>query len=198
MAITKIIRPLPDAPDSSTDSAQVFNTKANAFVSAQKNDFQPDVNAWAVEANQLETDMNAIKTDIDNITGAIPAGTINDGATAIDSVWSSDKTEKEINKHDIVSGKNGNGDYTKFPDGTMMCWGTGKITGGGVSNKDVTLPIAFATDEYTATAVASTSRPDVVQAITILVNTVTQFTVYQDRSSSSDTSFRWQAIGRWK
>ena len=118
MAITKIIRPLPDAPDSVTDSAPVFNTKANAYVSAQKNDFQPDVNAWAVEANQLEVDMNQIKTDVDGIVATIPSGTINDNTTATDGVWSSAKVTSELT--------------TKWDDSSN------KAIGVGQSWKDVT------------------------------------------------------------
>jgi len=93
MAITKIIRPLPDAPDSVNDSAPAFNTKANAYVSAQKNQFQPDVNAWATEANALEGDMTALKDLCEGAVATIPAGTINDAGTALDMVWSSSKVD---------------------------------------------------------------------------------------------------------
>jgi len=130
MAITKIIRPLPDAPDSVNDSAQDFNTKANAYVDAQKNKFQPDVNAWAVEANQLKVDMNKIKTDVDGIVATIPAGTLNDAIATGSNAWSALNTKNKIDvKQDkdssgrwgISSGGDAtNGYWTKFPDGTLV------------------------------------------------------------------------------
>jgi len=166
MAITKIIRPLPDAPDSVNDSAQDFNTKANAYVDAQKNKFQPDVNAWAVEANQLKVDMNQIKTDVDGIVSTIPAGTLNDSIATGSNAWSALNTKNKIDAKQgldssgnwgITSGGSGAaGFWTKFPDGTLVMNKTADVSSVAV---DVSAGTMFSSAKTSITLPMATSLP---------------------------------------
>lgn len=58
MTITQVITPLPAAPNPLTDTPAVFSEKAAAFVAAQQV-MVPEINAWRVQANALETNVNA-------------------------------------------------------------------------------------------------------------------------------------------
>ena len=205
MAITKIIRPLPDAPDSVNDSAPVFNTKANAYVDAQKNQFQPDVNAWGIEANALEVVMNGIKTDIDNIVATIPAGTIDDATATLTNVWSAKKVKDDLS---IVNGGNTNGKWTKFPDGTLIQYGEKTIlfTNSPTGTGEIEFPTPFIDTEYVVTASvndAPSSIPAVVYFIkrnvkdkdktdigVTLINSTTPV--------NTNLPIGFTAIGRWK
>jgi len=82
--ITQTITIFPPAPDSSTDSASVFNTKANNFVAHQSSTYVGEVNTWATEANLLRDEINGI-------VATIPNGTINDAITTATDTWSSQK-----------------------------------------------------------------------------------------------------------
>ncbi len=112
MAIVQQITQFPPAPNSTTDTPQQFNTKANTFVGHQSGTYVPEVNQWAVEANQLATDIAAI-------TAGLPAGTINDTTIGADKVYSNQKTEAE---YKIISGDTSGKHYVKYPDGTLIQW----------------------------------------------------------------------------
>ena len=88
--INQTITQFPTAPNSATDSAPVFNTKANAFVGHQAGVYVGEVNTWATEAN-------ALRDDVNNIVATIPVGTINDSVTDADKVWSSTKVSTKLN-----------------------------------------------------------------------------------------------------
>jgi len=83
--INQNISNFPTPPDSSTDTPQQFNAKANAFVAHQANVYTGEVNTWATEAN-------ALRDDINSIVGTIPTGTIDDTAPSLTKVFSSQKT----------------------------------------------------------------------------------------------------------
>ncbi len=100
--ITQIITAFPDAPDSSTDTPSVFNTKANAFVDHQSGTYVGEVNTWATEANGLKVDMNQIKTDVDNIVATIPAGQINDSAISPTNVFSNQRSVELMQHRNIL------------------------------------------------------------------------------------------------
>lgn len=121
--ITQKITQFPTAPNSSTDTPTEFNQKADAFVHHQSATYVQEVNQWATQANTLKDDINAIKTDVTNIAGAIPAGSINDGTTATNSVWSSSKVAS-YNGGIESGGNDTTGRWTKFPDGTLIQYGS--------------------------------------------------------------------------
>ncbi|HEX8610131.1 MAG TPA: hypothetical protein VF800_02490 [Telluria sp.] len=58
MTITQVITPLPVAPNPATDPPAVFSEKAAAFV-AQQQLMVPEINTWRIQANALETNVNA-------------------------------------------------------------------------------------------------------------------------------------------
>jgi len=119
--INQTISNFPTAPDSSTDSAPVFNTKANAFVGHQSGVYVGEVNTWATEAN-------ALRDDVNNIVATIPVGTIDDGVVASDKVWSSQQTDKIAKKNTPVAGVT----ETIFDSGLMII--TEKMSLGKTSN----------------------------------------------------------------
>lgn len=62
MAVTQTISNFPDAPNSSTDTPQEFNTKADAFVNHQSGIYTPEVNTWADQVNTTATEVNTDAT----------------------------------------------------------------------------------------------------------------------------------------
>ena len=89
--INQTITQFPTAPNSATDSAPVFNTKANAFVGHQSGVYVGEVNTWATEAN-------ALRDEVNGIVATIPVGSINDYLIGTDKVWSSTKVNAELLK----------------------------------------------------------------------------------------------------
>jgi len=68
------------------------------------------------------------------------------------------------------SGNNSNGEYVKFADGTMMCWGTINI--GAVSSKSIadgtaTFPIAFISSPFVTAEINEPFTPIVEAGIVI-------------------------------
>ena len=111
-----------------------------------------------------------------------------------------------------VSGSNTNGNYVKYPDGTMICWGTisSSVTGGHQTSSngwyvssviEVTYPVEF----YSAPSVvcnASRSSGD-TNGIVMFTRSVTKssFLAWSGLlASSSATGWvrTYVAVGRWK
>jgi len=59
MAINQDITQFPPAPNSSTDTPEQFNAKADAFVDHQSDTYVTEVNTWANEANSTATTVNS-------------------------------------------------------------------------------------------------------------------------------------------
>jgi len=100
----------------------------------------------------------------------------------------------------IERGSNANGEFVKYADGTMICTHliSESRSSSGVHKTDWTLPAAFVdTTSYFPSAIAATSRPDVVLSVTGLRVTASLMEIYVDRTSSTNTSIYVQAIGRW-
>lgn len=55
--ITQVITALPTAPDPATMTRDEFSTAAAAFVLAQKDDLQPELNTWATQVNTVKGEM---------------------------------------------------------------------------------------------------------------------------------------------
>ena len=103
------------------------------------------------------------------------------------------KVEKVTN--DIESGK------CKMPDGTLILWGSGTITGTSTTEADyyVTFASAFsASPIVTATMITSSYH----RRIHIKGTSVYGFTITAansvDGQNAPDTWFNWIAVGRWK
>ena len=105
--------------------------------------------------------------------------------------------DDSANPWGIISGSNANGNYTKFPDGTLMCWGeTGVIS--SESSEVITWPIAF-TAKPSVSACSLTRNSYNVSFGSGGNNTgvtTTTGTLYTESGATNVAS--WIAIGRWK
>jgi len=63
MAITQTLTALPTAPQS-TDTPEIFNSRADAFVLALYVDFQPEMNVAIGQINGLQTELNTLQTEV--------------------------------------------------------------------------------------------------------------------------------------
>ena len=101
------------------------------------------------------------------------------------------------------SGKSNNIYYCKMPDGTLIQWGKGTISGGSGS-VTFTLPVSFVDTAYAVVA-----SPDIVTSSSGVYGTgatfptqitaVNQVRVHRSNSSATyDNYVYFIAIGRWK
>jgi len=181
--INQTITQFPTAPDSATDSAPIFNTKANAFVGHQSGVYVGEVNTWATEAN-------ALRDDVNNIVATIPSGTIDDTNLGNDKVFS--------NQHlvDTNYGIESGAGWTKFPDGTMIC--TGKDTTPTSGNLLVGFAKAFVSSPTISALLENNSALGGSVAIRSVTTTQWDIRTRTDVGQVLSTLVHWQAIGRWK
>jgi len=194
--INQTITQFPTAPDSATDSAPVFNTKANAFVGHQAGVYVGEVNTWATEAN-------ALRDEVNGIVATIPVGTISDNTTALDSVWSSQKLVDD--NFGIENGETANGKWVKYPDGTLIQYGVVNMptynSGGFLMN----LPITFKDTAYSITVTNNgiTTSGAVVVIGEAKVESATLIKLKFVTTNSAGVGggvykFFYQTIGRWR
>lgn len=110
----------------------------------------------------------------------------------------------------VESGSNANGHYTKFADGTMVCWGLKTFTTAITSpwgalfygtQQTVVYPIAFIGDDPVFGVLSSYKGSELFFASTGTVGDKTsgKFAPYLPISSASmEFIVSWFAIGRWK
>lgn len=107
-----------------------------------------------------------------------------------------------------VSGENSNGNWTKFPDGTLICWGLPRIDYGGAVYSPIntiTFPMAFAKHPgisitpYLSPASESFKR---LPGVNIVDQNLRNFSfTVGDNAGGRAGSYMWAywiAIGRWK
>lgn len=103
----------------------------------------------------------------------------------------------------IESGGNSNGNYIKYTNGTMICYGSNKAS----SPKTITFPHPFITDNPIITAdvitpnVIASSAPKIVIIGNKTSTSFKAYCVYYMGSAGWDAAgenFDWQAIGEWK
>ena len=99
-------------------------------------------------------------------------------------------------------------DYCKFPDGTLMCWGT--FSGGSyatsqegslyvaVISLSITFPVAFSAKP--AVMFSPSGNPYSIPATSVVYSTtgITQLGLARPNSGNIYPEFSWFAIGRWK
>lgn len=108
-------------------------------------------------------------------------------------------TDEEVNLSEldtVESGSNANGNWVKFPDGTLMQYRITSITG----SKDVYFPISFIDTDY---AFAATAKAASGKSITLGGNIYENYiniSVFNLDGSSPTYALDilWQATGRWK
>ena len=129
----------------------------------------------------------------------------------------------KIKNMEIERIENENGTAIKFPDGTMIQWGSKSFVGAETGNTGsyaiVTFPQAFADNKFSVSysPLYSPNYANEITLFTVLTGShvygigsnSTQDTVYRRLSHTTDTtelsklyatnlSFNWQAIGKWK
>lgn len=101
----------------------------------------------------------------------------------------------------ISSGSNADGSWTRFPDGTQMCWlptiTVMRSSNGEVGSRTWTFPVPFVGDvpSVQVTANAGSSAFEYVAATSV---SISQADIRAKRTDSTDQPVRCFAIGRWK
>lgn len=134
-------------------------------------------------------------------TTAGDSGAKNIGVTAISGVAGTD-IQTVLEAMVMTSGSNTNGNYIKYPDGTMICYGlTPAIAGTGLKTiSGITFPVQFA-GSSPAVNVTHRSIAGKFADQYVLDPTTTNFGIVHQGVGGADltgTIFTWQAIGRWK
>ena len=95
---------------------------------------------------------------------------------------------------DTLSGTNANGDYTKFADGTLICWVS--TTTSASAAKAITYPMAFTSNPVCTVTVEATT-PFIV---TTCFPSVTGIGISGRNMSSARVAVvcKIMAVGRWK
>lgn len=100
------------------------------------------------------------------------------------------------------SGGNDNGNWIKFADGTMICYGSGSISASSSRGyTTITYPETFSKTPNLQLTPGYTYYADI--SITYRSPTVSSFQAFPRRASTGETVdqiqyFSWLAIGRWK
>ncbi len=99
---------------------------------------------------------------------------------------------------DIESGSGNGGYWTKFPDGTMIQYGT-KLTAvnGGAG---ILFPLQFINTSYSITGNLVTDYYTTLASINFAVRQLTYINTYAINKDNEQVAITisWQAIGRWK
>lgn len=96
----------------------------------------------------------------------------------------------------LENGSNANGDFTKFADGTMICWFSFATSASGVTTK--TLPTTFIDTSYTA--VGGTNTNASAADFTAKFNSPTTTTIGMAMTSNGSyvaATVRAMIVGRW-
>ena len=142
----------------------------------------------------------ATTINVDGI-GAVAAVTVTSAAlpdgyirSNIDTVITYNSPNWIVSR-EVESGSSANGDYTRWEDGTQICWGRVVTSSSGGATQ--TFPRNFVDDQVsvTGTAIFSTS-PRIVMVYNVLAGSfdVDAWTVAPARQSPT---VMWQATGKW-
>lgn len=134
-------------------------------------------------------------------TTAGDSGAKNIGVTSIAGVTGND-IQTILEGLVITSGSNENGKFIKYPDGTMICYGSvAAIAGTGIKTiSGITYPVPFVggTPDVNLTHRSISGK---FADHYVLDPTTTTFGIVHQGVGGVDltgTLFTWQAIGRWK
>jgi hypothetical protein len=127
-----------------------------------------------------------------------------------DIKMNADVLDASSNPWGIESGSNANGNYTKFPDGTMMQWGFSSQNA-STFGKYITYPIPFLAGTIPSWTVTHTNHHGGVSHIVIgavegtlangtpgTIGFTAGFLTTTWGSPGAAIGFCWQAMGRWK
>ena len=106
-----------------------------------------------------------------------------------------------------LSNDSANG-YCKFPDGTLMCWGT--FSGGNyattqegslyvaVLSLSITFPVAFSANPTVMFSPSDVPYSIPASGVKYSTTGITQLALVRPNSGNIYPNFSWLAIGRWK
>lgn len=106
----------------------------------------------------------------------------------------------------VVSGSNSNGNYIKFPDGTLICYGHESCTVANTNGITVTFPTSFidtgaagrANYTFIGNVVSGIDYPTVYADNIYLTSTNVWLSNAGSSVAGNNIVFTWVAIGRWK
>lgn len=144
--------------------------------------------------------------------GAIPANAdnLNLMQNNVENSFKSNKTTSDKDTYScnyingiIESGSNSNGNWIKFSDGTMICYGTGK--GKNDTTNIVTFAVPFINNEYKVSSFIVSTDEHYIRTVQIKEKTAATMEIYLQWFQMGTTSaglgadtFDYIAIGRWK
>lgn len=156
--------------------------------------------ATAERFNHIEDGVYQNSTDITGLNSSV--GT---NSTDITNLKNSVNTINTTLSGMITKGSNANGNYTKFSDGTLICWGqTGNITTNPGTGTDMNfnLPHQFKDNKYfvdTNYISGNAYFAEVVCFAKPISTSQFRLSTYNRSGAGVHTSdFQWLAIGRWK
>jgi hypothetical protein len=116
-------------------------------------------------------------------------------------IWSSVYTGTgpviSIGRGIIEAGANANGNYVKYEDGTMECWGTTPVVAPSVPGNTYSFPYNFVAAPVMTAIGTGVNRSAVAEALTCYPSISTStFTLAHGYAASQ--AIMWTAIGRWQ
>lgn len=110
----------------------------------------------------------------------------------------------------VESDSNTDGQYVKFGDGTLICWGEARLEVEGTNTyylrKDIYLPVRYKLADYSIAPVLRASSASVRQIFDIGTYQPSHFKLNATLQQIGDQKFKetdysianWATIGRWK
>ncbi len=105
-------------------------------------------------------------------------------------------------EYEITSGSNGSGNWVKYPDGTMIQWGTSSLSSGGTGT--ISFPLSFNSTPTVALGATSTAPSDSVLIAVSMSSVSTSSCTFHTRYTSggavgvTNEATKWIAAGKWK
>ena len=182
-----------------TSTIQTGNLSSGCVTSTQILDgtiVAADMTDGAVTTAKLADDaVTAAKID----DGAVGSAALAAGAVTNGKIGDGAVTYVKLGTDALISTGSG---YIKFPDGTMICYGTHttvSVEAGGTTNEYANFPQTFYNAPWAIAAAWGTVAPNKFFA-TARDTTTTQVRIYayNGHNAASAVSATWLAIGRWK
>jgi hypothetical protein len=131
-----------------------------------------------------------------NVTGDTMTGPL-----GVDVITTEDgSVSHNVNTMGIESGSNENGNWTKLPDGTMICYGEVAITPtpDEPTRGTVVFPQPFTVTPSITCTMRSSVPGETAVEVTFISSSMNGFDAVVYRTNDTTTAVIWQAIGRWK
>lgn len=180
----------------------LFKAEGNETIETIKADYRDEITKFeSAQEQDFDTWFESMKGQLsEDAAGNLQ--TQLDAHTGNENIHITTTEREKWNAGSLVSGSNELGSYLKFPDGTMLEWGTAvdeAVPANGQKQKSVAFPIAFnGIPSVTATAEADTSKGAITTQIGSIAKTIVYIYAYNTAPVDRTVPIHWQAIGRWK